>query len=1077
MVLHPGNMVTYPFSPGIGRVAEINGEQAKIEYFESAHEPVADFVWRNVADVRRVRLGKQTRVYFTDGDGRWRTGRVVGDDNLAVYYVRVPNRKYDIDIAENKLRVRWEMAPQDPLQVLLSGANENPRLRDAREPVRQLLLAERAATDSATGIMSSGVEIHAHQVSAALRIIRDPVQRYLLADEVGMGKTIQAGMVMRQLLIDEPRRRIGVIVPDALVAQWRSELLEKFYLADFLDEVGELPFQIFPHSAPNRWKPLEGVDLLVVDEAHLLARVALPTESPYAELAELAHATPRILMLSATPFSRGVTTHLALLHLLDPQLFRWAEKDNFAKLLDARHELALAVFGLDEEPDPDNPELLQLQLEEVQRLLPSDETLRDAMEHAVTAVRAGDGQPDNSELEAMRTAVASVRTHISETYRLHHRVIRNRRHVIEKQKLDDEGLLTPFEFTGRTRPRVVRLESEEANAGASAVAAWVDRCAAAILDNGLDPDPYGRVLGVLVSRLGGPVRDLVDALGYRADGADGGILSSEEKATLDTAPVLEFESRIVHALRTADADGVEVLANAIEKNCQSSQRAIVFCGRGTLAADLTDRLRQEQVRAYGHLEEQTEAEREESTSKWRTTGGVLVVDETGDVGRNFQEADRAFHVRLPANPNSLEQRIGRVDRYGRHRSAQQYIIADRDPDGLLTAWAKVLASGFEIFNVSISTLQEVVDDLAADLWTTVLTGGIEDFAERQNNIVDILRREKRRVNELDALESGYGAHTDGEAMALAIGRYELGSNGIAEKFKQLIVGADGFRLTSMSNRDDSVTFDRDARDSPLLSPRLQGKIDTSAESRTGFFDRRDSVKKPSRRLFRRGNPFIDGLEALLGIDDRGQAVAMWRLNQRWPNEPVIFFGFDFLIETDLRPVLELLKDRPEVGPIARRRADAAFAPQHRRVWIPTHTLVPVADPKFVNYLSQPYSKGRDQNLNPDRVSALHSLLGGEQNLEPVAESCITAARENVKNVADVSAAAEAAVSRIRRETGVVLAQSRARSKAGGLVADPTALDGEVAIGRAIEAGVSEPAISLSAVSCVVVSAKSWADYV
>ena len=196
MALRVGQMVTYPTSPGIGRVAVLDGTEAKIEFFESAAEHVVKSVWRNVADVRRVRLGKQTRVYFQSNDGRWRTGRVVGDDDLRVYYVRVPNRKWVVDISEGNLRVRWEVPPRDPLQVLLSGANETPLHRDACEPIRGLL-AERAARGSATGIMSLGVEIHAQQVSASLRIIRDPVQRYLLVDEVGMGKTIQAGLEIR----------------------------------------------------------------------------------------------------------------------------------------------------------------------------------------------------------------------------------------------------------------------------------------------------------------------------------------------------------------------------------------------------------------------------------------------------------------------------------------------------------------------------------------------------------------------------------------------------------------------------------------------------------------------------------------------------------------------------------------------------------------------------------------------------------------------------------------------------------------------------------------------------------------
>ncbi|MCJ0978714.1 restriction endonuclease subunit R [Rhodococcus sp. ARC_M12] len=1077
MALRIGQMVTYPTSPGIGRVVEVNGTEAKIEHFESAAEPVARSLWRNVADVRRVRLGKQTRVYFESSDGRWRTGRVVGDDDLGVYYVRVPNRQWDIDIPESDLRVRWEIPPKDPLQVLLSGANETPLYRDAREPVRGLLLAERAATGSATGIMSSGVEIHAHQVSAALRIIRDPVQRYLLADEVGMGKTIQAGLVMRQLLIDDPRRRIGIIVPDALITQWRSELLGKFYLDDFADEAGELPFEILPHSAPHQWKQLQGVDLLAVDEAHVLVRTESRTESPYVELADLAHAIPRVLMLSATPFSRGVTTHLALLHLLDPRLFRWEDKKGFEKLLTARHELALAVFGLDEEPDPDNIELLELQFEEVQRLLPSDDTLRDGMEQALMVARTAGGNPDAVDLEALKSAVVAVRTHISETYRLHHRVIRNRRHAIEKQKLDDEGLLAPFELTGRTRPKVIRLESEEASAGANAVADWLNLCAAKIIDNSLDPVPYGRILSVLVSRVGGSVEDLRNALRYRLTGANDDNLLPQERAILNSTEVFAFEADIFNTLGSVSPDAVEVLADAIGKQCRGKLRAVVFCGRGTVAAALVGQLQKRTISAYGHLADQIEMEREVATARWRANGGVLVVDESGEVGRNFQESDRVFHVRLPANPNSLEQRIGRVDRYGRHRPAQQFIIADLDPDGLLTAWAKLLASGFEVFSTSISALQEAVDDLAGGLWTSALTDGLEGFADQQNSIVEVLRLEKRRVNELDALESGYGVRTDGEQMALAIGSYENDTLAIESNFTKLIVGAEGFRLTQKSNADGSSTFDRDVRDTPLLSPRLQGKIDTSMESRTGFFDRGEVVKKPSRRIFRRGNPFIDGLEELLGIDDRGQAVAMWRLNQRWTADPMIFFGFDFLIEADLRPMLELLKGQLEVEPIARRRADAALAPQRRRVWIPAHTLAPVSDPEFAEYLSRPYKKGPDQNLNSDRIRALHSLLGGERNLEPVANSCFTAARENVGKVIDAAGAAKFATHRIRAETEVVLAQSRARAKAGGLVADTSSLDDEVAIGRALEAGVSEPAISLSGVSCVVVSPKSWVDYV
>ena len=462
-----GMIVSFENAPGLGRVGELDATRARVDFFESAAEPVAESQWMPLSDVKRMALGVQTRVFFKDGRGRWRAGRVVGGEPDG-YFVRVPNMQLDLDIPETQLFVRWEMPPKDPLQVLLSGANETPRYRDVREPVRRLLVAERAATGSATGIVSSGVQMHAHQINAALRIIRDPVQRYLLADEVGMGKTIQAGLVMRQILHDAPGRRIGVLVPDALMGQWRAELRDKFHLCDFPTRDGEDPVRILGHSQVEEWPDFGDLDLLVVDEAHLLARTSGPTDAPYKQLAEIAHATSRLLMLSATPFSRGATTHLALLHLLDPALFRWDALAAFEKLLATRHSLALAVFGLDEEPDVDNPELLQLQFDQVRENLPDDDVLEAAIDRAMAIYGPEGTPPEEVDLEELRLAVAAVRAHVSETYRLHQRVIRNRRHVVEKQRLDDEGLLTPFEFTGRSRPRVARSDDDETQAGVAA---------------------------------------------------------------------------------------------------------------------------------------------------------------------------------------------------------------------------------------------------------------------------------------------------------------------------------------------------------------------------------------------------------------------------------------------------------------------------------------------------------------------------------------------------------------------------------------------------------------------------------
>lgn len=1079
MSLTVGHAVSFRGAPGIGRVGAIDGNRVRVDFFESAAEPVVGSVWKDLAEVRRVELEEETRAFFRDAEGLWRVGRVVGGRD-GYYFVKLPNARRGIDIDEDQLRVRWERPPRDPFQVFLSGANETPRYRDARQPVRNLLLAERAATASATGIMSSGVQIHAHQISAALRVIRDPVQRYLLADEVGMGKTIEAGMVMRQLLIDSPGRRIGLIVPDALISQWRLELLEKFYLDDFPTPDGGLPFQILGHGDVDEWSNLVGVDLLVVDEAHVLARATSPDDSPYRDLAALAHTTDRILMLSATPFERGASTHLALLHLLDPQLFRWEEQVRFGELLSARRELALAVFGLDPEPDPQNPELLSLQFDEIKALLPEDELLRAAMARAMAVFGASGNRPLDADAQELQRAVDSIRTHISETYRLHHRVVRNRRHEIEKQRLDDDGLLAPFEFTGRTRPVIRRLQSLEAGAGAAAVAEWAVLVGRAILDGALEPGPFGRVAGVLQSRVGGPVRDLWHALEFRLSrGSANDSLTRAEREDLSAAPVQPFEQEL--ADRLADAvgtDGLADLGDVVAGLSPSRARVVVFCGRGSLARELQRDLGARggsELPIYEHVDEQSDDEREEATRRWRTTGGCLVADSSGEVGRNLQDADVVIHIRTPSNPNALEQRIGRVDRYGTRSPAMQFVLGDPGADGLSTAWLRLLTEGFGVFDDSISAYQEVVDSLADDAWVTLVTHGVERFLALAVQIRDSIHTERSRINELDALESSFGAHMDGDEMAIAIARYEEDSKGLESAYRLLIAGAEGFRLEVVTNHDGSLTFRRDPSDPPLFSPRLLRRLIGVQPARTGFFDR--WRLKSGRRLFRLGNPFMDGVRSLLELDDRGQAVAMWRWIPRWSEGPLVCFGVDFLVEANLEPLLRVMPWNGSSEPIARRRADAALPPRHQRVWVSASSFAAVDDRALVGLLDLPFSQGRDQNLNYDRIGALYSLVGGKARLAPLALGCLDVARKQVDVAADVTEASQRAGMHVRRETEFLVAQSRARSRAAGLVADPAALEAEIAMGRALEEGVLAPTVRVSGVSCVVVSAQPWADHV
>jgi ATP-dependent helicase HepA len=138
--------------------------------------------------------------------------------------------------------------------------------------------------------------MHPHQLEAMRRVLTDVSPRYLLADEVGLGKTIEAALLIRQHLTDAAHTRVLVIVPSALVQQWEDELAAKFHIhRQFPDRCAIVSVDAFA-----RMRPDPSVTMAVVDEAH---RLTVPGGSGaiYRLLRRLAHDADVLVLLSATP--------------------------------------------------------------------------------------------------------------------------------------------------------------------------------------------------------------------------------------------------------------------------------------------------------------------------------------------------------------------------------------------------------------------------------------------------------------------------------------------------------------------------------------------------------------------------------------------------------------------------------------------------------------------------------------------------------------------------------------------------------------------------------------------------------
>ena len=202
------------------------------------------------------------------------------------------------------------------------------------------------------GLLGGRTSLIPHQLYIAHESANRSAPRIMLADEVGLGKTIEAGLILHHRLINGLTHRVLIIVPESLLHQWLVEMLRRFNLRfsvfdearcleelndDGLDENADSdedhnPFlteqlilcsQRFFSYFPNRQQQAlqAGWDMVIVDEAHHLEWSEQAASPEYRFVEQLSLQTPSLILLTATPEQLGKESHFARLRLLDPDRF------------------------------------------------------------------------------------------------------------------------------------------------------------------------------------------------------------------------------------------------------------------------------------------------------------------------------------------------------------------------------------------------------------------------------------------------------------------------------------------------------------------------------------------------------------------------------------------------------------------------------------------------------------------------------------------------------------------------------------------------------------------------------------
>ncbi|RUT08305.1 hypothetical protein DSM106972_014730 [Dulcicalothrix desertica PCC 7102] len=927
---------------GTGKVVQHSNQDVVVEYFCSVGQCIEETV--PLGELRRVTLQRQTRCYVKSESDRWLIGRVFGwDENHGAYQIDLPDSK-TLFARERDVYVRCNLPIEDPIDILTYKGQETPYFHQRRFALVKNLTSQRAVSRGMTGLISANIELLRHQVEVVRRVLEDPIQRYLLADEVGLGKTVEAGAILRQYLLDDPERRAIVLAPQYLLEQWRTELKNKFYLSHFPDRV-----VLAAVEDVHKVNAKADIGLIIIDEAHHVAAMARSTDavkrSSFGAFKKLAHQSERLLLLSATPVVNNEEDFLSMLHLLDPTNYKLDDLEGFRDRVAKRQDIGRVLLSFQEGA---NPFVLKNQVTQLCSLFPEDKYLSDLAEKLQNSLQEKTGNENK--------IVRAIRTHISDTYRLYRRMLRNRRASVE-DVIFDRNVAPKAEYDLDERVYDIHELMEE----------W----------RGLAPDNsnYHRIFLLLFRASGTWLGILQQVLEARLKGSFPQVLTKEFDTDslniLTETPKFDKEEEILQGLLkilekpSEDGDRLVLLRIVIlyklsenfklqsfrsnlPKLLEQVQlrlrrpipgdklpKIVIFTSYVQVCAQIIKFLRDSfgESCIASHLLGEPRAQVEKSLDRFKNDPNcfILVCDYSGEEGRNLQYADSMIHFDLPWSPNRLEQRIGRIDRIGRQLNVEFTVFAGAEiDDSPHDAWYQLLKDGFNIFEQSIASFQFYVDGKLPQLEATLFKSGANGLLESVEQVKQEIGAELVKIDEQNTLDEINALDEIASEYFESLDNFDAQHQEIERVTEDWLCNA--LRLKQLNDPNVSAAQRYEPTQKTLIPIDDLRTYFVGLTNDTGTYNRRVANQKPNVNLYRIGEGLIDSLSSYIHWDDRGQAFAMWRVDDSWEkSEGAEWFGFrfDYIIETDLSSY----KIDPIKYKTLQRRADSLFPPIIQSIFI------------------------------------------------------------------------------------------------------------------------------------------------
>ncbi len=721
---------------GIGKILSISLENktAKIGFFSSPKKPFDNILEIEGSHLQgKSNLFEKTIIFCKFGVNQtWRMGFYDGErpnNKHLIYFNQSESDVFHIEdlFVPNTLSRKHFSA----IDFLSSRATTPSKHYQNRTDFIKAYIDQRQWCRSISSIPSSAVNLEEHQLSVVMQVLNDQEQKYLLGDEVGLGKTVEAGFLIREHILEKKDASIVlVIAPDSLVKQWYKELSVKFHLEDVMadtideevmaetideDEQKLLITSFSKISALPEY--FQSPTMVVIDEGHNLEKYAWNSNSNiYEQISKLCQISSTTLILSGTPIAGNAKSFLAMLHCLSPENYHLTPKgiEEFNFKVESRQQLAGIYEALSIETEDFTLEGVIADIEELQL---DDDQLADLLEQLKPQIDFFNDEKDSVLRDIL---VLKIKRHFGEKYRLFQRFLRNRRGA---KNSNIEQL-----FPGLGNTDIIEWEIDKHT---PSLDQQLDDFRDLIINENFDNQ---FILELLDSLLDSP-----DALGKKLESLK---IKNEFKKYLE---IIDFALDCVEDEQTSkDNKAIRYMEDWLKNNPDG--KITVFCGDSFSADNLFQILKQTREDVERHNPKSIPRFTDDKEIK------ILILDQRGEDGLNLQGHKRlAIHYSLPRSLVRIEQRIGRLNRYSATdigiKPIENMILVPGE-EGFLSRWANLLNRTIGVFSETTASIQLVLEELFNREESSLLKHGFQHLEEIEKMLIGnegLIVKEKKKI--------------------------------------------------------------------------------------------------------------------------------------------------------------------------------------------------------------------------------------------------------------------------------------------------------------------------------------------